>query len=119
MVFQIFKTKVSGEREVFFDIEYWIDYAKHGEETVYRPKIKVWANTPALMLSMHNINDLMYVNDTDFMCNHLSDLIKQYFNIDDWKDIDYVDLHGDDIVKELKRVINEYSTRYNFRVNVD
>lgn len=49
MVFQIYRETISGSRETFFDIEYWIDVANRDETTLYRPKIKVWVNTPAFI----------------------------------------------------------------------
>ena len=112
MVFQIYRETISGNREKFFDIEFWIDIADRNDKILYRPKIKVWANTPAFMNTMLFNKEDAYVQDTAFICNELEkSLIKPYFNIDGWKDKVYIDLYENDIENELRVILNRYSKK--------
>ena len=120
MVFQIYRETISGSRETFFDIEYWIEVANRNDTTLYRPKIKVWANTPAFMNTMLYNKEDMYIQDTAFICDELENsLIKSYFNIDGWVDKDYIDLYENDIEHELRALLNRYCNRYDFLINID
>lgn len=120
MVFQIYRETISGGRETFFDIEYWIDVAKHDDTTLYRPKIKVRTNTPAFMNTMLYNKEDSYVKDTAYICDELENsLIKPHFNIDGWKDKDYIDLYKNDIEDELRALLNRYCNKYDFLINVD
>ena len=120
MVFQIYRETISGSRETFFDIEYWVDVANRNDTTLYRPKIKVWANTPAFMNTMlYNKKD-MYIKDTAFICNELENsLIKPYFNIDDWVEYAYLKVFEKNIEPELSALLNRYCNKYDFLINVD
>ena len=120
MIFQIYRETISVSREIFFDIEYWIDYVEHGTKTLYRPKIKVWANTPAFMNTMLYNKEDMYVQDTAFICNELENsLIIPYFNIDGWKDREYLRIYEHNIEDELRAILNRYCNKYDFLINVD
>lgn len=120
MVFQIYRETISGSRETFFDIEYWIGVANRNDTTLYRPKIKVRTNTPAFMNTMLYNKEDMYIQDTAFICDELENsLIKPYFNIDDWVDKDYIDLCENDIEHELRALLNRYCNKYNFLINID
>lgn len=122
MVFQIYRETISGSRETFFDIEYWVDVANRNNTTLYRPKIKVWANTPAFMNTMLFNKEDAYIQDTAFICNELENsLIIPYFNIDGWKDREYLRIyeHEHDIEDELKAMLNRYCNKYDFLINVD
>ncbi len=122
MVFQIYRETISGSRETFFDIEYWVDVANRNDTTLYRPKIKVWSNTPAFMNTMLFNKEDAYVQDTAFICSELENsLIIPYFNIDGWKDREYLRIyeHEHDIEDELKAMLNRYCNKYGFLINVD
>ena len=120
MIFQIYRETISGSRETFFDIEYWVDLADRDNKTLYRPKIKVWANTPAFMNTMLYNKEDMYVQDTAFICNELENsLIKPYFNIDGWKDREYLRIYEHNIEDELRAILNRYCNKYDFLINVD
>jgi hypothetical protein len=120
MVFQIYRETISGGREIFFDIEYWIDVANRDDTKVYRPKIKVRTNTPALMNTMLYNKEDMYIQDTTFICDELENsLIKPYFNIDDWKEYAYLKVFEKDIEPELRAILNRYCNKYGFLINVD
>lgn len=120
MVFQIYRETISGSRETFFDIEYWIDVAKRDDITLYKPKIKVWANTPAFMNTMLYNKEEMYVKDTAFICNELENsLIKPYFNVDEWKDYAYLKVFEKDIEPRLKAILIRYCKKYVFLINID
>lgn len=122
MVFQIYRETISGSRETFFDIEYWVDVANRNDTTLYRPKIKVWANTPAFMNTMLFNKEYAYVQDTAFICNELENsLIKPYFNIDGWKDREYLRIyeHEHNIEDELTAILNRYCNKYDFLINID
>jgi hypothetical protein len=120
MVFQIYRETISGSRETFFDIEYWVDVANRNDTTLYRPKIKVWANTPAFMNTMLYNKEDMYIKDTAFICDELENsLIKPFFNIDGWVDKDYIDLYENDIENELRAMLNRYCNKYDFLINID
>lgn len=122
MVFQIYRETISGGRETFFDIEYWVDVANRNNTTLYRPKIKVRTNTPAFMNTMLYNKEDMYIQDTAFICDELENsLIKPYFNIDDWKDRENLRVyeHEHNIEDELRALLNRYCNKYGFLINVD
>ena len=120
MVFQIYRETISGSRETFFDIEYWVDVANRNDTTLYRPKIKVWSNTPAFMNTMLFNKEDAYVQDTAFICNELENgLIKPYFNIDGWKDREYLRIYEHNIEDTLRAILNRYCNKYDFLINVD
>lgn len=120
MVFQIYRETISGSRETFFDIEYWIAVANRDETTLYRPKIKVRTNTPAFMNTMLYNKEDMYIQDTAFICDELENsLIKPYFNIDDWVEYVYLKAFDNDIENELRAILNRYCNKYNFLINID
>ena len=120
MVFQIYRETISGSRETFFDIEYWIGVANRNDTTLYRPKIKVWTNTPAFMNTMLYNKEDMYIKDTAFICDELENsLIKPFFNIDRWENKDYIDLYENDIEHELRAMLNRYCNKYDFLINID
>ena len=120
MTFQIYRESISGNRETFFDIEYWIDNKVHDNKTLYRPKIKVWTNTPAFMNTMLYNKEDMYIKDTAFICYELENsLIKPYFNIDGWKDREYLRIYEHNIKDELRNILNRYCNKYDFLINID
>lgn len=120
MVFQIYRETISGDREIFFDIEYWIDVANRDDTKLYRPKIKVLTNTPAFMNTMLYNKEDMYIKDTAFICDELENsLIKPHFNIDDWKECAYIRVCDNDIKNELRALLNRYCNKYDFLINVD
>ena len=120
MIFQIYRETISGSRETFFDIEYWVDVADRDGTKLYRPKIKVRTNTPAFMNTMLYNKEDMYIQDTAFICDELENsLIKPHFNIDDWKDYVYLKVFAKDIEDELRAILNRYCNKYDFLINVD
>lgn len=120
MVFQIYRETISGSREVFLDIEYWVDVTNRDAVTLYRPKIKVLTNTPALMNTMLYNKEDMYIKDTAFICDELENsLIKPYFNIDGWKDREYLRMYEHNIEDALREILNRYCNKYDFMINID
>ncbi len=120
MVFQIYRETISGSRETFFDIEYWVDVSNRDDTKLYRPKIKVWTNTPAFMNTMLYNKEDMYIQDTAFICDELENsLIKPYFNIDDWVEYAYLKVFEKDIEPGLRALLNRYCDKYGFLINVD
>lgn len=120
MVFQIYRETISGGRETFFDIEYWVDVADRDNKILYRPKIKVRTNTPAFMNTMLYNKEDMYIQDTAFICDELENsLIKPYFSIDVWKDREYLRIYEHNIEDELTAILNRYCNKYDFLINID
>lgn len=120
MKFQIYRETISGNREIFFDIEYWIDNEVHANKTLYRPRIIVQTNTPAFMNTMLYNKEDMYIKDTAFICDELENsLIKPYFNIDGWKDREYLRIYEHNIKDKLREILNRYCNKYEFLIKID
>lgn len=61
-----------------------------------------------------------YVQDTAFICNELENgLIIPYFNIDGWKDREYLRIYEHNIEDTLRAILNRYCNKYGFLINVD
>lgn len=120
MVFQIYRETISGRREIFFDIEYWVEVANRDSTTLYRPKIKVWANTPAFMNTMLFNKEDAYVEDTAFICDELENgLLRAYFNADEWVVREHLRICEKDIESKLKSILGKYCNKYDFLINID
>ncbi len=120
MIFQIYKSFSDEHRDVYFDIECYMNSFDDGNDKVWNTKIKVNCDI-SLFLSDINLTlngGQNFINDTDDI-NNLEKHIRNIFD-NTYMDMDNAsNRHYKMIIPYLRGMLQEYCCKYGFKLNCD